>query len=191
MARLFISFIHEQQAWAGNLRGFISSVLGEEPFLSSDQTTIFAGEDWLQRVIEELKDCKVLISMLSPQSIGRQWINFEAGAAWIDSNRRVIPVCFDGLSVEKLPKPYSNLQAVDLESYQGSYYLVSSIAHHLELPQPERPVFPPYSAAAAGLAGDSSKNEKLLAPYESLHTMMERLKKAERLIASLTAQAAS
>ena len=187
MAKLFISFIHEEQTWARNLQVFISTVLREQPFLSSDQTIIFAGEDWLQRVIEELKDCKVLISMLSPRSIGRPWINFEAGAAWIDSTRRVVPVCFDGLTVDNLPKPYSNLQAVDLETYQGSYYLVSSIAHHLELPQPERPVFPPYSAAAAGLAGDARENDKLLAPYESLHTMMERMKKAEKLIRSLTA----
>ncbi len=116
--------------------------------------------------------------------------NFEAGAAWIDSSRRVIPVCFDGLTVDKLPEPYSNLQAVDLETYQGSYYLVSSIAHHLELAQPQKPLFPPYSAAAAVLAGGASKNDKLLAPYESLHTMMERVKEAERLIATLTAQPA-
>jgi hypothetical protein len=81
LAKLFISFIHEEQTWARNLQVFISTVLREQPFLSSDQTIIFAGEDWLQRVIEELKDCKVLISMLSPRSIGRPWINFRGGGS--------------------------------------------------------------------------------------------------------------
>jgi hypothetical protein len=175
LAELFISFIHEEQTLASDVRMFIKRVLKTEPFLSSDKGRIFAGDDWMQRIIEELKNCKVLVSMLSPRSIGRAWINFEAGAAWIGG--KVIPVCFGGLKVEGLPKPYSNLQAIDLETYDGSYYLVSSIAHHLGIPEPERPVFPPYDASASVLAGkDADKNKTLLAPYKFLQSSIELMK---------------
>jgi hypothetical protein len=171
LAELFISFIHEEEAWASHAHIFITRVLGTIPFFSSDKGTIFAGDDWMQRIMEELKDCKVLVSMLSPQSISRQWINFEAGAAWMRA--KVIPVCFGGLKVDNLPKPYSSLQAVDLETYDGSYYLVSSIANHLGLLQPKRPIFPPYSEVAAILAGGNVSNDELLGPYKFLQTSIK------------------
>jgi hypothetical protein len=94
----------------------------------------------MNRIFDELKESKVLLSMLSPLSISRPWINFEAGAAWMGKTK-VIPVCFGGLSSGTLPKPYSSLQAVDIEIYEGQSYLVSSIAHYLELAQPDKPIF--------------------------------------------------
>lgn len=67
-------------------------------------------------------------------------INFEAGAAWL-AEKVVIPVCFGGLTLNALPKPYSNFQAVELPD--GAYYLLASVAHNLQpkglVPPPWRP----------------------------------------------------
>jgi len=50
----------------------------------------------MDRIFEELNETKVLISMLSPVSVSKPWINFEAGAAWMNK-KVVIPVCIGGM----------------------------------------------------------------------------------------------
>ena len=163
-----MSFIHEEEWAATFVNHFINRVLGTgiDVFRSSDDTAIYAGEDWMARIFEELKSAKVLVSMLSPTSVERPWINFEAGAAWM-GDTKVIPVCFNGLTTAQLPKPYSSLQAVEIEEYDGAHYLASSIAHHLNLPVPLKPRFPPKVASALG--GEDTEADKLQrAPYEML-----------------------
>jgi hypothetical protein len=148
-----LSFIHEEEAWSTAVVEFLKAVFKEriDLFMSSDQSKIYAGEDWMARIFEELKAAKILISMLSEESVQRPWIKFEAGAAWMSETTHVIPVCFGGLQVGRLPKPYSNLQAIDIRSYSGMYYLVTSIAHYLTVDVPEEPFF---TMARRHLLGD-------------------------------------
>lgn len=138
MAQIFISFIHEELRVAEAVQRFIGKKLGDgvRPFLSSDQWSIRAGEMWMDRIVEELKSARVVISMLSPVSVRRPWVNFEAGAAWMMEGTKLIPVCFGGLTKESLPKPYSSIQAVDMEYDDDHYYLLSSVAHYLNLIPP-------------------------------------------------------
>jgi hypothetical protein len=139
MAKVFISFIHEEEEYAVAVQAFIGRILGSDakPFLSSDRLQIYAGEKWLDRIMDELKSATVVLLMLSEVSVMRPWVNFEAGAAWT-RDIVTIPVCFGGLSVGNLPKPYSSLQAVDLSSSESHEYLADSVAHHLGLPKPVR-----------------------------------------------------
>jgi hypothetical protein len=83
----------------------------------------------------ELATAKVVLLMLSPLSVSRPWVNFEAGAAWT-RDIITIPVCYGGLEKDQLPKPYSSLQAVDLMQWDDHEYLARSVAHHLGLPAP-------------------------------------------------------
>ena len=71
----------------------------------------------------------MVILMLRPQSVGRPWINFEAGAAWL-AKKAVIPVCFGGLTKDQMPKPYSGIQGLNLPDDLD--YLLRSILHHLD-----------------------------------------------------------
>ena len=168
-----MSFIHEEEFEVLQIRLFIHSVLGHhvESFMSSDQSIIYAGEDWMDKIFTELKSAKVLLSMLSPTSVTRPWINFEAGAAWM-KDTKVIPVCFGGLTIAQLPKPYSSLQAVDISKHDGAYYLVDSIAHYLGLPHPEKPYF---SKDPSPLAMDDAQvkhNKEIFAPYLRLQMFL-------------------
>jgi hypothetical protein len=137
MADIFISFIHEEHAVASAVQRLLQSQLGlsnQSVFVASDEWQIFAGEDWLRRIKEELSPAKIVILMLSPRSIQRPWVNFEAGAAWI-TGIPIIPACFAGLLKHALPKPYSNIQALELPG--DAYYLITSVAHYLNvLPPP-------------------------------------------------------
>jgi hypothetical protein len=129
MADVFISFIHEEQPVAAAVQQLLrASLHTEKVFLSSDEWQIFAGEQWLERIKQELAKAHVVVLLLSPRSVERPWVNFEAGAAWL-TGKVIIPSCFCGLSKGALPKPYSNLQALDLPG--DAYYLMRSVAHHL------------------------------------------------------------
>jgi hypothetical protein len=137
MAQVFISFIHEEVGYAEAVKDFISRTLGPPaaPFLSSDRFQVYAGEKWIDRIMDELREAKVVILMLSEESVKRPWVNFEAGAAWT-RNIVTIPVCIRRLTKDDLPKPYSSLQAVDLNSVREDEYLACSVAHYLGLAKP-------------------------------------------------------
>jgi hypothetical protein len=89
---------------------------------------------------------------------------------------KVIPVCFGGLSRDSLPKPYSSLQAVDLETYEGNFYLVSSIASHLRLAPPEEPRFPNKPAVLKVMMRSDEDNRVVLGPYTRLLSWMRESK---------------
>ena len=130
MAQVFISFVHEEQVVAEAVQKFIEEVLQVNVFVSCDKWAMFAGEQWLERIKAALERASVVVLMLSRESVARPWVNFEAGAAWLRGTA-IIPVCFKNLNLEDLPKPYSGIQALDLMSTDGQYYLITSIAHYL------------------------------------------------------------
>jgi hypothetical protein len=174
MANVFISFIHEEAEYAEAVQAFITQILGPEarPFLSSDQMQVYAGEKWLEKIMEELKSARVVLLMLSSKSVGRPWVNFEAGAAWT-RDIITIPVCFKDLRKEALPKPYSSLQAVDLSVWLDDEYLAISVAHHLGL---EKPITRMGTAISA-LGGDDYRKqcERTARAYDRLHEALENL----------------
>ena len=153
MAEIFISFIHEEEKAADAVKSFLNRKLGFEStvFLASDMWTIYAGEDWLKRIKEELASAKVMLLVMSKEAVSRPWVNFEAGAAWI-GDKALIPVCFGGLRPETLPKPYSNFQAVNLDDKDGPYYLVISIRHHMKVKGMTPPPFLPDDADVVALS---------------------------------------
>ena len=114
---VFISHITEESELAKILAEEIkSSFLGLlDTFVSSDGESLPAGGRWLDSIDAALANSAIQISLCSPQSIKRPWINFEAGASWI---RRipVVPLCHSGLSKSNLPIPLVMLQGADLDN---------------------------------------------------------------------------
>ncbi len=89
-----------------------------------------AGSKWLDQIDSALGDSKVFITMCSPNSIIRPWINFETGCAWIKQTP-IIPICHSGLSKSNLPQPLSMFQALDLEEEAFSGLLFGALGKHL------------------------------------------------------------
>lgn len=127
MTKVFISYIHEESDVANALQHFIRQKLDTYDVFLSSEWQIYAGEDWLRKVTTELRAAQVVVLLLSPQSVTRPWVNFEAGGAWL-GEKPVIPVCHAGMTPERLPKPYSSLQALTIPD--DDYYLIRSIHHH-------------------------------------------------------------
>lgn len=122
--------------------------------------------------MDELAGAKVVLLMLSDKSVQRPWVNFEAGAAWT-RNTVIIPVCYGRLKKEELPKPYSSLQAVDLNVSGEDEYLARSVAHHLGIDEPMSYL----STALSALGGEEyAKKCKVIGhAYESFRERLTRL----------------
>lgn len=111
--RIFISHVSTEAAIAGALKErFERDFLGmPEIFVSSDTETIRAGARWLDDLSAALRSTDVQLVLCSRDSVGRPWVNFEVGAAWV-RDVRVVPVCHSGMTPEALPVPLSMLQSV-------------------------------------------------------------------------------
>ena len=132
MAQVFISFVHEDEQVALAVQSLIKRELqlGDEVFLSSDKSQMFAGDIWLEKIKGSLVEAKVVVLLMSKRSVSRPWVNFEAGAAWL-TNKKIIPCCFGHIDKEHLPHPYSSIHALNLRDQ--AFYLVESVHHHLGL----------------------------------------------------------
>jgi len=117
---VFISHIHEEVDLAVHVKTLVDETfLGMmDTFVSSDDTTIKSGARWLDEITNGLKTCAVEVILLSPASVHRPWINFEAGAGWV-RNIPVIPVCHSGLNVRDLPIPLTLLNGTNATDADG------------------------------------------------------------------------
>jgi hypothetical protein len=104
-------------------------------FVSSDRSTIEAGRKWLDEVDKALKRADLQIILCSRESVGRPWVNFEAGAVWL-RGIPVVPVCHSGLQPDDLPVPLSMLEGIALNRPAGLAKLYDAVASTLGLKTP-------------------------------------------------------
>jgi hypothetical protein len=110
----FISFIHDEILIANGVKALIE-LTGRSVFMSS--ASINAGQDWLDEIRTAMEHSKAVLLFLSPVSVKKSWVNFEAGAAWL-AQRTILPICYGGLGKGDLPEPYRSLrlQAIDVKT---------------------------------------------------------------------------
>jgi TIR domain len=162
MAKIFISFIHEEAEVAAALQRLIRAKLtGDDVFVASEWQ-IYAGEDWLRKITVELREAKVVVLLLSPCSVRRPWVNFEAGGAWF-AEKVLIPVCHAGLTPDRLPKPYSSLQSLVIPA--DIEYLITSIHRHLR-PAPMHLPLMPFPLDDPEVADFESVLERFCSAYQ-------------------------
>jgi hypothetical protein len=135
--RVFISHISAETALAQALkqrlqRDFLGLL---DIFVSSDQTTIRAGSKWLDEVDKALKGADAQIVLASKESVGRPWVNFEAGAVWL-RGIPVVPLCHSGMTPETLPVPLSMLQSVGAGDADGLRKLYDTLALRAKVDAP-------------------------------------------------------
>src|SRR5258705_10828423 len=76
---------HEVERQIAHWRVFGASKAGQIP----------TGSDWLREIHQNLTDAASYLLLLTPRSIERPWVWYEAGAAW-KSNKRQLPVVAAG-----------------------------------------------------------------------------------------------
>jgi len=134
---VFISHITEESELAQIISQQIKgSYLGMlDTFVSSDGESIPTGGRWLDSIDTALSESAIQISLCSPKSVKRPWINFEAGASWI-RKIPVIPFCHSGMTKTQLPIPLSMLQAADYNNQTDLERMFSTLSEVLGSEQP-------------------------------------------------------
>jgi len=139
MARkqIFISHISKETALARALKErLVADFLGlPNVFVSSDRTTIEAGEKWLDEIETALKAADLVMVMASREAVGRPWVNFEAGAVWL-RGIPLIPICHSGMTPASLPAPLSLLQGVLITDPEGLQKIYDAVAKQLGVAPP-------------------------------------------------------
>jgi len=87
---VFISYARED----GEFVATLLSRLGNENILAFADRSIKPGEEWLSRLEYALKESKVILFLVTPNSLRSNWVNAEAGAAWI-LKKTLIPILLD------------------------------------------------------------------------------------------------
>ena len=127
---VFLSHISEEALEARAIKeGLEKAFPGADVFVSA--VDIHLGEAWLRQIDDALSDARVVMSLCSPNSVRRSWLNFESGSGW---SRRlpVIPICHKGMRKERLPDPMRIFQAIELTSTDSCMQLVRRLANVLE-----------------------------------------------------------
>jgi hypothetical protein len=139
---IFISHIHEEAALGAVVKSWMVDAFhgNATPFLSSDKQDLPAGSKWLDIVESQLAETGVMISLLSPTSLARSWVNIELGAGWI---RRIpiIPLCHSGQKAGALPKPFGDFTGLTLEDANSAKDLIAGVAKALGLTYSQRLAF--------------------------------------------------
>jgi hypothetical protein len=89
----------------------------------------------IEEVDKALRSADLQIVMCSKESVGRPWVNFEAGAVWL-RGIPVIPVCHSGMHLSDLPVPLSMLQGIECSQPEGLQKLYDAIAIKLKVNSP-------------------------------------------------------
>ncbi len=136
--KIFVSHIADESKLAEIFKRYLAKdFIGIlEIFVSSDESSITAGTNWLNTIDKVLKAAKLEIVLCSPASVGRPWINFEAGAGWIRAIP-IVPVCHSGLKPNDLPMPLKVLESIEATQKRGLQKLYNLVAGAInsEVPQ--------------------------------------------------------
>ena len=101
-----------------DLAGFIEDqirrlVPGSDVFRTSRTGQIMPGDEWFRVITDNLKAAERYVVLLTPNSIARPWMWFEAGAGWM-SGRQVLPITA-AMSPSAVPEPLKFFQIYSIE----------------------------------------------------------------------------
>ena len=119
---IFISLTHQDTAIAEALEGAIKTMLGEVVKVRYSTSKDREGgprhgDDWFRWIVERVKDCDFAIILITPSSLHKPWILWEAGAVYGAATaagnggaRKVRPLIFK-MSNEEVPSPIRESQS--------------------------------------------------------------------------------
>jgi hypothetical protein len=132
--RAFLSHISEEALEATAIKEQIEKALpGTEVFVSA--ADIHLGDAWLRQIDQALGDATVVLTLCSPNSVRRPWLNFESGGGWA-RKLRVIPLCHKGMRKDDLPDPMGAFHGIELVTPDACLKLVLQLADHFHVSAP-------------------------------------------------------
>lgn len=115
----------DQEAIARLKELFVAKTGGAiDVFVSSDGESLPVGRNWVHQVEQALDRAGLMLVFMTPNSLGSDWVNFEAGYAYA-KKIKVVPVGFLGVDLGTLGEPLSLLQGFNINSEAGLNNLIA------------------------------------------------------------------
>lgn len=91
---IFISHVSDDREIANILKEFLEKLffMNVEVFVSGKD--LEGGQIWVEELRQQLERSQAIVSVISPQSINSDWVNFESGVGFLDE--RTIPFVVQG-----------------------------------------------------------------------------------------------
>ena len=203
MNRIFISHTHNDQPIADALSRLIERLFSNNVEVSYSTKKelnggISPGEDWFHWIVEQVRASKAAFVLLTPSSIQKPWVLWEAGAvAGVEFAtkpetdisgppvNRVYPITF-GLSSVDVPSPFARTQLVAGESEADMKKLVTKLLEcfgdHLTHKQSIDIAFRSQSAVKDYVGGLAPIMRKLphIITEAAIQEWLERLRELEK-----------
>ena len=134
---IFISHITEERATALLLKDLLQRTLSRDLpiFVSSDYESIRGGDVWFTTIVKGIKGCVVIIVLLSPDSLSRPWINFEAGLG-VGADVTVIPAVVHGLERGEVGHPLTSLHIRSLQTLSDVHAVMNDVGAKIGILHP-------------------------------------------------------
>ena len=87
------------------------------------------GDDWRERIILSIKQSRVVISLLTPNSIMQPWVLYEYGYADAINDCEVVPVRFL-LNLSEIPSPMTNKQIFCIDSVEDTEIFLDKLLNY-------------------------------------------------------------
>jgi hypothetical protein len=112
--RPYLVFISHssRDAWIAKMMAEKVSTLGAEVWL--DVKDLEGGDVITQKILDGLDACQEALVLVSPNSVGSQWVVFEIGAVW-GQHKRITPI-LNNVSYEAIA-PLKEVKAIDLNDF--------------------------------------------------------------------------
>ncbi len=114
---IFISYASDDLELAKLIKQLLVKSLklsNNQVFYSGDEKSIRTNTIEYDRITEALRSAKVVIALMTPNSIYRQWVLFESGGAHFSPSDKLFLVYANGINPKSLPAPLKPSRAQDL-----------------------------------------------------------------------------
>ena len=104
-------------------------------WFSNDTDTeggFLAGDDWLESIINHIKDSQVVISFITPNSNNQPWILYESGYAEALDNCTLVPVKF-AIDISDISMPLQHKQIYNLSGTEDLHIFLGKILHLFDI----------------------------------------------------------
>ena len=166
--RVFISHSNRDAELARALIDLLQAALpitGDDTRCSSlDGYRLPGGVSVDQQLRFEVHDAKLVIGLLTPNSLRSAYVAFELGARW-GAEKPMIPLLASGITPDDLEGPLAGINALDCRSASQIHQLVEESALHLEIAQNRPSTFTHQVSNLSDLA-----SSVITAPDESRHS---------------------
>ncbi|HVR39021.1 MAG TPA: toll/interleukin-1 receptor domain-containing protein [Thermoanaerobaculia bacterium] len=112
---VFLSYSSENQSW---IRRFRDALKDSGVTVWFDRELLL-GERWKDEIEKALRQSRILVTVLTPDSIQRGSTFFELGAALAD-HKRIVPVLSEGVNPADLPPLVRQFQLVREKSPEAA-----------------------------------------------------------------------